>query len=731
MARFTWDAMYEQLTPIYGGLPLWQSTQDMLDAFWLSRGYADAPQGDALLAFYQSQGAVGVTLGDLENDYWDRIGPNVLVGLGATLVLDARNSKVGEQWALNMGSGGQVLRAKYGSVARAEIRQGVGLVTPDGSSGDTIEVPDSAAVSITGDFELVYRVEPDDWTPSASNRYPVGKRNTTGNQRSWLVEQVTDGRIIFRWSEDGITELVKISTASVPFADAVCGYVKITLDVDNGASGNTLTFYTAPDSGTEPLTWTMLGSPVVTAGVTSIFDSNAKITFGRWQDGGATFGGTTKRVILRNGIGGTAVLDIDFTKQADFTTSFVCDTGQTVTVTAANAVDTNDPLFLPWTGENYVQTPGASNNFPYVLDSAELRASTEIEVVARYRPGSLAGPHGIVSRSDVVANRSFEWRTSSDTFMVELSLDGTTVVAFNPVAPTGMTVGSWYWVKFTWRASDGLVCFYTQSDQSDEPTSWNLHSSGTIAIANIFSGTSFLSVGARAATSANALSSFKRTILRTNIGGSAVLDIDFTKNTSQTSFVCTTGQTVTINRATSGRKTVVVTRPVWLFGTDDYLKISDNALLDFNSTDPFTVVALTRDWGTAVTVRGLINKGVGPTSTQRNWSLYNYGTTTFLEIDDAAVRSYTSRPLVAGAFNCAVGVRDIALDQVRLSQGGSTATATDITTSTLENSVSVVIGATNEGGGSSFDGEVFAVAVFRRALTPAEIAQIVAAFGAA
>ncbi len=175
MARATWDAMYDQLTPYYGGVPLWRSTQDMLDAFWLSNGFTDIPEGDALLAFYQSKGAVGTALGDVENDYWGRIGPAVLKDLGAVFALDARNSKVGEQWALNMGSGGQVLRARYGSVGRAEIRNGVGVLFPN-SGTDYVSIPMPSPT----DIEIIVRLLNDPCV--GGTPYPLGN---FGSNMSW------------------------------------------------------------------------------------------------------------------------------------------------------------------------------------------------------------------------------------------------------------------------------------------------------------------------------------------------------------------------------------------------------------------------------------------------------------------------------------------------------------------------------------------------------------------
>jgi hypothetical protein len=81
--------------------------------------------------------------------------------------------------------------------------------------------------------------------------------------------------LTFVWSADGTATVATVaSTSAVPFTDGQTGWIRVTLDVDNGSAGNTATFYTSTD-GT---TWTQLDSPIVTAGVTSIFN-NASVPY--------------------------------------------------------------------------------------------------------------------------------------------------------------------------------------------------------------------------------------------------------------------------------------------------------------------------------------------------------------------------------------------------------------------------------------------------------------------
>lgn len=86
----TQDAMYAQLTPVYGGMPNF-TTQDMLFLFWAGEGFDGFPGNDARMAFYLSRGAVGFSLGDVENDFWSRIGVSPLSL--AEFYIDARYSQ--------------------------------------------------------------------------------------------------------------------------------------------------------------------------------------------------------------------------------------------------------------------------------------------------------------------------------------------------------------------------------------------------------------------------------------------------------------------------------------------------------------------------------------------------------------------------------------------------------------------------------------------------------------
>jgi len=168
--------------------------------------------------------------------------------------------------------------------------------------------PDSANLSITGDIDIRIDIQPEN---PASAAGLCNKYLSTGNQRSWALWLNADGTLSFRWSADGTALVTKTSTAAVSFPASGRKAVRVTLDVDNGASGNDVKFYTAPDIAG---TWTQLGATVTTAGVTSIFDSTASLEIGGSQGngGGLDLKGRLYGFEMYQGIAGTVRSEVDF-----------------------------------------------------------------------------------------------------------------------------------------------------------------------------------------------------------------------------------------------------------------------------------------------------------------------------------------------------------------------------------------------------------------------------------
>lgn len=183
-----------------------------------------------------------------------------------------------------------------------------------------ITTPDTAALDIVGDLDIRADIEPDCWFAGAWLDAPVAmhilaKYNTGSSQRSYMLNINYQGKIELVWSSDNVDRHVVQSSVSVPIVNGRLA-IRATLDVNNGASGHTVTFYTAP---TIDGTWTQLGSAQVVAGVTSIYSSTSKLSFGMLDGSDVTeftntsqFVGKVYALQVRNGINGTIVANPDF-----------------------------------------------------------------------------------------------------------------------------------------------------------------------------------------------------------------------------------------------------------------------------------------------------------------------------------------------------------------------------------------------------------------------------------
>jgi hypothetical protein len=142
--------------------------------------------------------------------------------------------------------------------------------------------------AITGDLDIRAQIAPTTWTPTGDQTI-LAKWESTGNQRSFLFVLKTTGALGLNWSTAGTSGFgEKDSTATIP-ATANPGngnplWVRATLKLDNGASGNDVKFYYSTD-GTA---WTQLGSTVTTAGVTTLFGGTAPYQVGSFTSGLST-----------------------------------------------------------------------------------------------------------------------------------------------------------------------------------------------------------------------------------------------------------------------------------------------------------------------------------------------------------------------------------------------------------------------------------------------------------
>ena len=174
--------------------------------------------------------------------------------------------------------------------------------------GSYFSAADTAALSITGDFDLRADIDPQSWRPTATAWVGVLK---SGSYGMWITR---DGYLVCNFTTTAPATVSLTSTEPLPFHVGRHA-VRVTLDVDNGAGGKTARFYYADTlSGT----WTELGSPVTNPGTATIAGTaNALATYTSTELGPTSVYG----IEVRNGIGGTIVAAPDFDGATEGTTS--------------------------------------------------------------------------------------------------------------------------------------------------------------------------------------------------------------------------------------------------------------------------------------------------------------------------------------------------------------------------------------------------------------------------
>jgi hypothetical protein len=181
-----------------------------------------------------------------------------------------------------------------------------------GVAGGGFTTPDSAASSVTGDLDIRVKVAPADWSPAVL--FDLVAKWEAAPELGYVFRVNTAGTLLLSWSANGTATISATSTANLSaLADGALKWVRATLDVDNGAVGNDVKFYTSDDydPATEAGTWTQLGATVTTAGTTSVHNSASLVRVGG-RDSSNGYGTIdVHRALVYNGIAGTRAVDFN------------------------------------------------------------------------------------------------------------------------------------------------------------------------------------------------------------------------------------------------------------------------------------------------------------------------------------------------------------------------------------------------------------------------------------
>ncbi|WP_433893031.1 hypothetical protein [Streptomyces sp. CA-111067] len=275
--------------------------------------------------------------------------------------------------------------------------------------GNNASTPDASVLDIIGDLDLRADIELPVWGDGtgvdglAGFSEILGKYDAAGTQISYRLSVTYTGNIQLAWSPDG-TLASRLSQQSLSLSSNPPGTrmgVRATLDVNNGAGGYTIVFYTSTTPGTAG-PWTQLGDPVIGTSPTSVFSGTAPLYVGDVPST-LTSPSPARKIFkaeVRSGIAGTIVANPDFTAQSVGATSFADTAPSPRTWTVTAAAITN--VHRRFTGQVSEWPPtwdtgGFDVTVPIVAASAldrYGRSRTVLQSTLRRRIASYYGPSG-------------------------------------------------------------------------------------------------------------------------------------------------------------------------------------------------------------------------------------------------------------------------------------------------------------------------------------------------
>lgn len=283
-----------------------------------------------------------------------------------------------------------------------------------GAAGTNARAPDSAALDVPGDLQIIFYGALNDWTPAA-NTSLIAKYDTTGNQQAYLLLLLTSGQLDFITSANGAALATQSISGVLPFLDGTGYWIKVAIDVDDGLGNNVVTFYSSSDPPTTApgsVAWTLLATRT-NAGTTSIFNSSAGLEIGS-RDGGtlANMAGKVYRAQVYNGT--NLVADFNANNANVGAATCVAVTGETYTLNGAASIAASAAL---------------SGSGDAGLKTIQLRRKTRtvdkkdsIDFMGHVTRGS------VQYRRSVQCNFSidFDWSDEYSTSTVTLALKGST-----------------------------------------------------------------------------------------------------------------------------------------------------------------------------------------------------------------------------------------------------------------------------------------------------------------
>jgi hypothetical protein len=263
-----------------------------------------------------------------------------------------------------------------------------GLVLP-GVAGNLASTPDSAALSITGDMEIIvkfttFHSEGTRWQPAVNK----GAVTATTDYRLYVMRGIGNGLEFGRIDSGGNIANIT-TTSSSGFVAGGTYWVKVEFDLDNGSSQSEATFYKSSDG----VTYTLIGS--ATSANTTPTRASANVLAIGHAPSTQWFDGIIHSVTIKNGIGGTVVFDADFSAQTADALAFTESSANAATVSLVTTRYTYGLPNVQWSSSNATQALTANTVYyqpflltaPAIIDGTQFHVTTGPASAANVRTG--------------------------------------------------------------------------------------------------------------------------------------------------------------------------------------------------------------------------------------------------------------------------------------------------------------------------------------------------------
>lgn len=336
------------------------------------------------------------------------------------------------------------------------------------------------------------------------------------------------------------------------------------------------------------------------AGWQATVDTDYMVHGGATTQEGALFRSALYNVALNSSqvaadYAGTAqsgnIVWINFGLVAKMASSFVCTTGQTVTINTSGATGAricgerdlyqgtvaNQPVLLQWAGQNYGYLTGASGNYLSAPDSAAISITGNIDIraFAALNDWTPAATTSLVSKW-ASGQLSYNFCvTSTGLLRLITSNDGTATNTFtSSVAPTVSDFAA-LWVRVAFTVADRVATFYTSPDG----VTWTPLGTPTASggATTIFNSTAVLEIGSSAVGTSDLLAGrVFRAQIYNGVAGTLAFDFNAAAYQSGTTLLdqSANGATITLN----GGACIATRTGLYFDGSNDYLKAAPFSL---------------------------------------------------------------------------------------------------------------------------------------------------------